>query len=204
LLILSILNIDITPFLAAAGIVGLAVALAAQDLISNFFGGAMIAVDKPFTLHDRIQIDQYIGDIIHVGPRSTRMKTLDNQIITIPNAKVVDSFIVNYAMPDTRIKVRIPIGVAYGSDVEKVKSLLLDIARDAAETYPYILTDPKPDVYFLEFGESSLHFQLIVWCNDFGLSWESKDAINTRIAERFAEEEIEIPFPQMDVHIRRS
>jgi MscS family membrane protein len=204
LLILSVLNIDITPFLAGAGIIGLAVALAAQDLISNFFGGAMIAVDKPFALHDRIQIDQYYGDVIHVGPRSTRMKTLDNQIVTIPNAKVVDSFVINYAMPDTRLKVRIPIGVAYGSDVEKVKGLLLEIARDAAASFTYILADPEPLVYFLEFGDSSLNFQLIVWCNDFGLTWETKDAVNTRIARRFAEEGIEIPFPQRDVWLRRS
>jgi MscS family membrane protein len=203
LLILSVLNIDITPFLAAAGIVGLAVALAAQDLISNFFGGAMIAVDKPFKLNDRIQIDQYYGDIIHVGPRSTRMRTLDNQIITIPNAKVVDSFIVNYAMPDTRLKVRVPISVAYGSDVEKVKTVLLDVVRQASESFPYILSDPKPDVYFLEFGESSLNFQLVVWCTEFGLSWEVKDALNTGIARRFAEEGIEIPFPQMDVWVKR-
>ncbi len=112
LLILSVLEINITPFLAGAGIAGLAVALAAQDIISNFFGGAMIAVDKPFQLHDRIQIDQFYGDVIHVGPRSTRIQTLDNQIVTIPNAKVVDSFIVNYAMPDTRLKIRVPVGVA--------------------------------------------------------------------------------------------
>jgi MscS family membrane protein len=202
LMILSVLNIDITPFLAAAGIIGLAVALAAQDLISNFFGGAMIAVDKPFKLHDRIQIDQFSGDVIHVGPRSTRLKTLDNQIVTIPNAKVVDSFIINYAMPDTRLKVRIPIGVAYGSDVEKVKTVLLDVAREASESFPYILSDPKPDVYFLEFGESSLNFQLVVWCNEFGLSWEVKDALNTGIVRRFAEEGIEIPFPQMDVNLK--
>jgi MscS family membrane protein len=203
LLILSVLEIDITPFLAGAGIIGLAVALAAQDLISNFFGGAMIAVDKPFALHDRIQIDQYYGDVIHVGPRSTRIKTLDNQIVTIPNAKVVDSFIVNYAMPEPRLKVRIPIGVAYGSDVEKVKSVLLDIAGEAAESVPYILADPKAEVYFLEFGESSLNFQLVVWCTEFGLSWETKDAINTRIAGRFADEGIEIPFPQMDVYLKK-
>ena len=204
LLILSILEIDITPFLAGAGIIGLAVALAAQDILSNFFGGATIAVDKPFKLHDRIQIDQYYGDVISVGPRSTRIKTLDNQIVTVPNAKVVDSYIVNYAMPDTRLKVRIPIGVAYGTDVVKVKQLLLEIAREAAETHPFILSDPIPEVYFLEFAESSLNFQLIVWCNEFSLTWDTKDAVNTRIASRFAEEGIEIPFPQMDVHMKKS
>ena len=204
LLILSILEIDITPFLAAAGIIGLAVALAAQDILSNFFGGAIIAVDKPFRLHDRIQIDQYYGDVITVGPRSTRLKTLDNQIVTIPNAKVVDSFIINYAMPDTRLKVRIPIGVAYGTDVVRVKQLLFEIAREAAENHSFILTDPIPEVYFLEFGESSLNFQLVVWCNEFGLTWDTKDVINTRIAIRFAEVGIEIPFPRMDVHLKKS
>jgi small-conductance mechanosensitive channel len=204
LIILTILEIDITPFLAAAGIVGLAIALAAQDILSNFFGGAIIAVDKPFKLHDRIQIDQYYGDVISVGPRSTRVRTLDNQIVTIPNAKVVDSFIVNHAMPDTRLKVRISVGVAYGSDVVKVKSLLLDIARKAADRYPFILAEPEPEVYFLEFGESSLNFQLVVWCNEFGMILNTKDALNTEIAIRFSEEGIEIPFPQMDVHLKKS
>ncbi len=204
LIILSILDIDITPFLAAAGIIGLAIALAAQDILSNFLGGAMIAVDKPFKLHDRIMIDQYYGDVISVGPRSTRIRTLDNQIVTVPNAKVVDSFIINYAMPDVKLKVRIDVGVAYGSDIAKVKEVLLDVAQDAARTCPFILSDPEPVVYFLEFGESSLNFQLVVWCNDFSLSWETKDVINTRIVERFNREGIEIPFPQRDIHLKSS
>jgi small-conductance mechanosensitive channel len=203
LLILSILEIDITPFLAGAGIIGLAVALAAQDILSNFFGGAMIAVDKPFKLHDRIMIDQYYGDVIHVGPRSTRLKTLDNQIVTIPNAKVVDSFIVNYAMPDTRLKVKIPVGVAYGSDVKRVKAILLEIANEMAERYDYILKDPEPSAYFLEFADSSLNFMLLVWTSDFSMIWDVQDAVNSRISERFADEGIEIPFPQMDVHLKK-
>jgi MscS family membrane protein len=203
LIILSILDIDITPLLAGAGIVTLAVALAAQDIFSNFFGGAVIAVDKPFKLHDRIKIDQYYGDIISVGPRSTRLKTLDNQIVTIPNSKLVDSFIVNYALPDTRLKVRIPIGVAYGSDVIRVKEILLEVAREMAEKYDYILTEPEPSVYFLEFGDSSLNFMLLLWTCDFSMTWDVQDVINTRIYQKFAEVGIEIPFPQMDVHLRK-
>jgi len=201
LIILSILDIDITPLLAGAGIVTLAIALAAQDIFSNFFGGAVIAVDKPFKLHDRIKIDQYYGDIINVGPRSTRLKTLDNQIVTIPNSKLVDSFITNYALPDTRLKVRIPVGVAYGSDVIRVKEVILEVAHEMAEKYDFILTEPKPLVFFLEFADSSLNFTLLVWTCDFSMSWDVKDVINTRIYERFAEEGIEIPFPQMDIHM---
>ncbi|MDI6899667.1 MAG: mechanosensitive ion channel family protein [Methanolinea sp.] len=202
LLILHTLEVDITPLLAGAGIITLALALAAQDIFSNFFGGALIAIDKPFRLNDRIQIDQYYGDVIHVGPRSTRIRTLDNQIVTIPNSKLVNNYVVNYAMPEPRIKVRLPVSVAYGSDVKKVREVLLDIARDAAKEYSFILTEPRPIVYFLEFGASSLNFQLVVWCNDFSLTFETKDALNMMIADRFAQEGIEIPFPQMDVHIK--
>ncbi|MCQ8893102.1 MAG: mechanosensitive ion channel [Methanolinea sp.] len=202
LLILHTLEVDITPLLAGAGIITLALALAAQDIFSNFFGGAMIAIDKPFRMNDRIQIDQYFGDVIAVGPRSTRIKTLDNQIVTIPNSKLVSNYVVNYAMPEPKIKVRLPVSVAYGSDVKKVRETLLDLAKKCSEKYPFILTEPEPVVYFLEFGASSLNFQLVVWINDFSLTYETKDALNMEIAERFAEEGIEIPFPQMDVHIK--
>jgi small-conductance mechanosensitive channel len=202
LLILGILEIDITPFLAAAGIIGLAFALAAQDILSNFFGGAIIAVDKPFKLHDRIKINEYVGDVMHVGPRSTRLKTLDNQIITIPNSTITNSFVVNYAMPDAMMKIRVPIGVAYGTDIPQVKKAMTEIAHDLAKSTSYILANPEPVVYFLEFGESSLKFELVLWTNDVTKSWEVKDAVNMRIAERFAEEKIEIPFPQMDVHLK--
>ena len=203
MLVLYTLEVDITPFLAGAGIVTLGITLAMQDILSNFFGGAIIAADKPFRIGDRVKIEEYYGDVISVGSRSTRIKTLDNQIVTVPNKKIVENFVVNYAQPDTRLKVRINIGVAYGSDISKVKQILMMIVNEQAEKLPYICTDPAPLVYFLEFGASSLNFQLQVWTNDFSMTWEVQDAINTRIADRFAEEGIEIPFPQMDVHMRK-
>lgn len=204
LLVLSVLEYDITPLLAAAGIAGIAIALAAQDILSNFLGGAMIAVDQPFRVGDRIKIEQYYGDVISVGPRSTRIKTLDNQIVTVPNTKVINSFVINYALPDVMMKVRTNIGVAYGSDVLRVKQFLLEVANEVAGRYPFVLTDPEPVVYFLSFGESSLNFQLIVWCNEYTKIWDTQDALNTRINERFTKEGIVIPFPQRDVHVRQS
>jgi len=203
LLVLRVLEIDITPLLAGAGIVTLAIAFAAQDIFANFMGGAVIAMDKPFKVNDRVKIDEYFGDVACVGTRSTRIRTLDNQIVIVPNKKMLDSYVVNYAQPDSRMKVRIPIGVAYGTDVNRVKAILLEIVREQAQEVPYILTDPAPLVYFLEFGASSLNFQMIVWTDDFSLTWEVQDLINTRIAERFMQEGIEIPFPQMDVHLKR-
>lgn len=202
LLILSTLDIDITPLLAGAGIAGVAVALAAQDLLSNFFGGALIVMDKPFKVNDRIKIDDYLGDVVSVGPRSTRLQTLDYQLVTIPNSKIASSVIINYALPEVRLKIKIPVSVAYGSDVKRVKEILLEIAREAVDSSVYVLNEPAPSVYFLEFADSSLNFTLVVWARAFNMAWDVQDFINTRIDERFREEGIEIPFNQMDVHIR--
>ena len=202
LLILATFNVDITPFLAGAGIAGIAVALAAQDLLSNFFGGAIITMDKPFVIGDRIKFDDYFGDIVSIGPRSTRLKTLDNQIVTIPNSKITSNIVVNYAQPDIKLKVRIPFSVAYGSNMPRVKKILLEVAREAQTKTTWVLSDPAPSVYFLEFGESSLNGQLLLWTNNYDNSWDVQDYVNSRIDERFQEEGIEIPFKQVDIHVR--
>jgi small-conductance mechanosensitive channel len=110
--------------------------------------------------------------------------------------------VVNYTIPDAMMKVRVPIGVAYGTDILLVKRVLIEIAGELAKSISFILADPEPVVYFLEFGESSLRFELVLWTNDVTKSWEVRDATNMRIAERFAEEKIEIPFPQRDVHLK--
>jgi MscS family membrane protein len=201
--ILKVFNIDITPFLAGAGIAGIAVALAAQDLISNFFGGAIITVDKPFKVGDRIKVEDYYGDVISVGTRSTRIKTLDYQIVTIPNNKLTTNIIINYSEPDQKLRITIPVSVAYGTDPRRVKEILLEIAQDAIKNCEYILSDPTPTVFFMEFADSSLKFILRVWAKKYNLPDEVKDIINSKIAERFAAEGIEIPFPQMEIRLKK-
>jgi MscS family membrane protein len=201
--ILKVFNIDVTPLLAGAGIAGIAIALAAQDIISNFFGGAIITVDKPFKVGDRIRIDTYYGDVISVGTRSTRIKTLDNEIITIPNNKMTTSSIINYSEPDPRLRMTIPISVAYGTDPLKVKEILLEIAQEAIKNNDYLIEDPAPSAFFVEFADSSLNFIVRVWTRHVVSAEKVKDAINCRITERFAKEGIEIPFPQMDVHTKK-
>lgn len=201
--ILSVYEVNITPFLAGAGIAGLALALAAQDIISNFFGGAIITVDKPFRVGDRIKVDTYYGDVISIGPRSTRLKTLDHQIVTIPNNKITTNVIVNYTEPDQKLRITIPVPVAYGTDPKKVKEILIEIAHATVNNTEYILKDPEPGVFFSEFSDSSLKFNLYVWAKKYNLTDEVKDAINIRIADRFAAEGIEIPFPQMEVRLKK-
>ena len=124
------------------------------------------------------------------------------KLLTIPNSKIANSVVTNYAMPDVKLKVKIPVCVAYGSDIHRVKEILLEICEDATKNTPYILKDPAPSVYFLEFGASSLDYMMVLWAKRFNMSWEIKDHINFEIERRFAEEDIEIPFPQMDVHMR--
>jgi small-conductance mechanosensitive channel len=201
--ILSVFEVNITPFLAGAGIAGLAVALAAQDIISNFFGGAIITVDKPFRIGDRIRVDQYYGDVISIGPRSTRIRTLDYQIVTIPNNKITTNVIVNYAEPDQKLRITIPITVAYGTDPKKVKEVLLEIAHDTIKKTDYLLEDPIPKAFFLECGDSGLKFVLYVWARKYNLPDEVKDSVNTMIIERFNTEGIEIPFPQMEIRLKK-
>jgi small-conductance mechanosensitive channel len=204
LLILQEFQIDITPMLAGAGIGAIALALAAQEIIGNFLGGAIITLDKPFKVGDRIKYDTYFGDVISIGPRSTRIKTLDYQIVTIPNSKLTSNVTINYAQPDIKMKVRIPFAVAYGSDIKKVKRILLELAHEAIDKTPWAIADPAPSVYFLEFGESSLNGQLIMYTNNYDFLWDVQDYMNVRIDERFKEEGIEIPFKQVDIHMRNS
>lgn len=201
--ILKVFSIDITPLLAGAGIAGIAIALAAQDFISNFFGGAIITVDKPFKVGDRIKVEDYYGDVISVGTRSTRIKTLEYQIVTIPNNKLTSNIIINYSEPDQKLRITLPVTVAYGTDPLRVKKILLEIARDATKGTEFLLEDPEPTVFFMEFADSSLNFILHVWARKYNISEQVRDAINCRIAERFVKEGIEIPFPQMDVHMKK-
>lgn len=204
LILLHNFAIDITALLAAAGIAGIAVALAAQDIIGNFFAGIVIATDKPFRLGDRVRIDTFFGDVVGLGARSTRIRTMDSQIITIPNTKVTSNVVINYSMPDTTLKVRIPFSVAYGTDIDKVTEILLAIARDAVEKTPWVISDPAPAVFLREFGESALNGQMTLWISDFDQQWEAEDWINREILRRFREEGIEIPFRQIDIRMRET
>ena len=201
LMILNIYQVNLTPVLAGAGIAGIAIALAAQDMLGNFFGGAMIYADRPFKVGDRVKIGEYVGDVLDVGTRSTRIRTLDHELMTIPNSTVSTSIITNYALPDIKIKVRLKYFVSYNSDIEKVKQILLEIAHDASQNFDHVLEDPAPEIFFLEFGEHRLDLMLIIWSNRDDRKWETRDYINIKVLQRFREENIEIPYPQRDVYI---
>ncbi len=198
MVILSIWEIDITPLLASAGIAGAAVAFAAKDTIANFFGGVSVFMDKPYKIGDYIVLDKgERGEVVSIGVRSTRIKTRDDIMITVPNSIIVNSKIINESAPVPNFRVRIPVSVAYGSDIDLVQEALLEIATGN----PNVLQDPAPRVRFREFGESSLNFELLCWAREPSARGLTTHELNCSVYKKFNELGVKIPFPQRDVHL---
>lgn len=201
--ILAILNliwgINVTPLFASAGIAGIAVAFAAQDSIAQLFGGISIYFDQPFKRGDRIELESGEVGIVHeVGIRTTRIMNLYNNMIIIPNSIIANSKVVNFTSPQSIMVVKMTMGVAYGSDVEKVRNVLYAIIRDI----DLVLDDPAAAVRLENFGESSLDFALYMWIKNPADKIKLIDMVNSSISEEFAKEGIEIPFPTRTLFIK--
>ncbi|MBW6462293.1 MAG: mechanosensitive ion channel [DPANN group archaeon] len=192
ILMKSVWNFDITPILASAGVLGFAVAFAAKDAISQLFGGISIYFDKPFKKGDRIEIGVgEIGIVDEVGLRSTKIRNFYNNMIIIPNSVIANSKIINYNYPNAKMMVKVMIGVAYGSDVAKVKKVLLNIITSIEK----VLDTPAPNIRFDNHGESSLDFAIIMWIRHPEDKMSIIDQVNTAIDKEFKKNKIDIPFP---------
>ncbi|MFH1019486.1 MAG: mechanosensitive ion channel family protein [Pseudomonadota bacterium] len=197
--LLSIWNVNLAPLFASAGIAGIAVALAAKDSLANFFGGISIFADKTFKVGDYVIIDNaQRGEVVEIGVRSTRIKTRDDVLITIPNSILANSKIINESAPVPRFRIRVPVGVAYGSDLEQVEAVLLAVAA----ANPAVVKDPEARVRLRSFGPSSLDFELLCWVEDPRLKGLEIHNLLKAVYRAFGENGISIPFPQQDVHIR--
>jgi small-conductance mechanosensitive channel len=204
LIILSVLGISITPLITALGVGGLAVALALQDTLANLFAGIHILVEKSIRVGDFIKLESgqegYVEDITW---RTTRVRTLPNNIVVIPNSKLSQSVVTNYYLPEKRMSLLISIAVSYSSDPEKVEIILVEEAKKAAGQIPGLLGDPEPFVRFIPgFGDSSLDFTLICQVQEFVDQYLAQHELRKRIFKRFKEEGIEIPFPHRTVYLR--
>lgn len=194
-------NINVSAWLASAGIVGIAVGFAAKDTLANLFSGIFILTDAPYKVGDFINLDSgERGEVKHIGLRSTRLLTRDDVEITVPNAVIANAKIINETGgPSQRERVRIKVGVAYGSDIDRLREILTEIGV----AHPRTCDDPEPRVRFRQFGESSLDFELLCWIEEPVLRGQVVDALNTEIYKRLAREGIEIPYPKRDVYIRQ-
>jgi small-conductance mechanosensitive channel len=197
---MSIWGIDGTAWLASAGVIGIAVGFAAKDTLANLISGVSIVADAPYKIGDYIVLDTgERGIVTNLGIRSTRLLTRDDVEVSIPNAVIGNAKITNESGgPWVKHRIRVAIGVAYGSNTEEVVALLKQIAVDC----PGINNNPEPRVRMRAFGASSLDFELMGWIKHPELRGRVKHQLLMEIDRRFRQEGIEIPFPQQDVRIR--
>ncbi|MGB5991221.1 MAG: mechanosensitive ion channel family protein [Desulfobacterales bacterium] len=202
-LALDILGVNVMPFIAGAGVAGIAIGFAAKDTLSNLIAGVLLIIDRPFEVGDRIEVwsapagSASWGDVIDIGLRATKIKTTDNIVIIIPNNEIMKRDIVNYTIISTNIRVRINVGIAYDANIEKAKELILNVA----ESVSWISKTPAPKVVVRSFGESSVDLQLRVWIDDARKRMDTISHVTDKIKTAFDEHGIEIPYPKRDITI---
>lgn len=196
--ILQTAGIDLTALNVLAGAVGIGLGFGLQNIVNNFISGVIILFERPIKVGDRIEVGGVEGDVVHIGGRSTTVVTNDNISIIVPNSKFITENVINWSHNDRKVRFRIPVTVAYGSNLDLVERLLLEVAA----ANPDVLEQPAPGVRLMEFGTSGLCFELRVWSTTLihrkGLLMSS---LNYAICRVFAEQGIEIPFPRQDVRL---
>ncbi len=202
-LALDLLGINVMPFVAGAGVAGIAIGFAAKDTLSNLIAGVLLIIDRPFELGDRIEVwsapqgSASWGDVVDIGLRATKIRTTDNIVIVIPNNEIMKRDIVNYTLMSKAIRVRINIGVAYDANIDMAKKVTLDVAASA----DWIATEPPPKVVVRNFGESSVELQLRVWIPDARQRMKTISYITDQVKAAFDQAGIEIPYPKRDITI---
>ena len=193
-------NIDMTAWLASAGIVGIAVGFAAKDTLANLFSGVFILADAPYKIGDYVILESgERGKVTEIGIRSTRILTRDDVEITVPNSIMGNTRIVNESGgPYEKFRIRVQVAVSYTSDIDQVRNVLMDIANQE----PGVCDDPEPRVRFRTFGASGLDIELLCWVENPELRGRVLDSLNTTVYQRFAAEGIEIPYAKQDVYIK--
>jgi len=199
--LLYLWGVNVTPILGGLGIAGLAVSLAAKDLLSNVIGGISLAADMSFKVGDRVTIpkENISGVVYDIGLRTTRIKTWDNQIIMIPNGVLANSVILNDNQPNLSSRVVVPFSVEYGSDPDEVKKVVLK----AIKKIPNVLDDPEPSVVFTKMGDFALNFEAKYWVPDVSLRYSAKLEGVQRIYEALNKAGIGIPFPTHTVYLNQ-
>ena len=198
---LQFVGIDLSSLALIAGGISVGVGFGLQNIINNFVSGIIIFAEQPIAIGDRVEVSGIAGRVVKIRLRSTTVITNDNITMIVPNADFISQTVTNWSHGDPKVRIRIPIGVAYGSDIERLEKVLLEVAAENPKT----LEEPKPSVLFSNFGDNSLNFELAVWTAS--MSTRPRRFISTlnfAIEKKLRENGIEIPFPQRDLHIRSS
>jgi small-conductance mechanosensitive channel len=196
---LQSLGLDLTSVAFLGGAVGIGIGVGLQPVVNNFVSGLILLVERPIKVGDRVEIEQLAGDVVRIAARSTWVRTNDNVVIIVPNSEFTTQRVTNWTANDRRVRIVLSVGTSYSSDPKKVRRLLLQVASE----HPDVLADPAPDVVFTAFGDSSLDFELRVWTmSQVRTPQILRSDLYFAIFDLFKQQNIEIPFPQRDLHLR--
>lgn len=199
--VLKYFSVDLTAFAVGGAAVSFAVGYAAQDTLSNMISGFVIMFDRPFRVGDRIRLisSNQVGDVVSIGLRSTKILNFENNIVIIPNSEIAKSQLINISYPNPAARIKLDLGVAYGTDLELVKKLMLECALSNKD----VLRDPEPKAAFIEFKDSALIVTLICRISHYKDEFRVSEELRLSIAEVFEKYAIDIPFPQQVVHVKQ-
>jgi len=199
IMLLSLYNVNVNALIAALGVGGLALSLAAQDSLSNVISGIMIMLDQPFRVGDRIEIQRLgtWGDVVDIGLRSTRIRTRDNRLVIVPNNIISTDQVVNYTYPDPCYRIQIEMGIGYGQDIEKVRQIIIDTVRQVDG----ILHDKPVDALYVDMGESAMIFRVRWWIHSYIDTRRMFDRVNTALQRALDQAGIKTPYNTLSINI---
>ncbi len=196
---LQSLGLNLSSLIVVGGALGIGVGLGLQAIVSNFVAGLILLLEQPIKLGDRIEVGDTYGDVVRLRGRSTWIRTNDNVVIIVANSEFIDQRVTSWTANDRQVRISLSVGVSYDSDPKVVREVLLTVASG----HPDVLADPNPEVIFLGLGDSSLNFELRVWTiQQVQTPARLQSDLYSAIFEAFRKENIEMPFPQRDLHIR--
>ncbi|MFJ1331836.1 mechanosensitive ion channel family protein [Capnocytophaga canimorsus] len=190
---------DLSAFGWLFGALGVGIGFGLQNITNNFISGIIILFERPIKIGDRIQVGDISGDVVEISMRSTTVVTNDNISVIVPNSQFINANVINWSHNDRLVRFHYPVGVSYKEDPEKVREIVLNVARQNTA----VLENPAPAFWFVEYGDNSLNFELVVWTSTYTQKpVVLKSELYYAIFKEFAKHSIEIPFPQRDLHIR--
>ncbi len=198
LLLLKLLGFELKQLTILGGALGVGIGFGLQAIVNNFVSGLILLFERPLKVMDIIEAGERMGRVKSLGLRATVVQTFDNAEIVIPNSELITGTVTNWTLAEKAARVRVPVGVAYGTDISRVIEILVQCAKE----HPLVLSTPPPRAMFLAFGASSLDFELRAWIPDVRQRTATLSELNQEIESEFSQAGIEIPFPQSDLHLR--
>lgn len=200
LMAFQFVGIDLSGLAVIFGLLSVGIGFGLQNVTSNFISGLIILFERPISVGDRVMVNNIEGDVIEINIRSTKVRTVNNIAIIVPNSEFVSKDVVNYSYGDPTYRLDVDVGVSYGSDLEKVLQALREVADENKE----VLNSPEVEIHLIGFGDSSWNMQLRAWIGDVKHYPRVRNELNQAIVRKFRDFGIEIPFPQRDLHVRSS